>query len=373
MRSAAIDALLRAAVADREVPGAVAAVTDLERTVILTAAGGAADGRAMSTNTVFRVASMTKLVTAVAVMMLVERGRLSLDDPLSRHLPGYRDPPVLRAFDAQSGHYDTEPASRQATLHEFLTHTSGYGYWFLSEPLLAVTGRNASYLNAPFLLHEPGTRFTYGIGTDVLGQLFAPVTGQPIAQFFEEHLFAPLGMRSSGYAPPPDASRLASLQVRGADGFVAASPQPAPDVPRAGGGLLASTEDYLALLRLMLNGGSVSGRALLSAESVARIQANGIGALAAEPPRTSAPDRTCDFIFMDGTQKFGLGVMIESHDRPGGRPAGSYGWGGIYNTWFWVDPVAGIAACLMMQMAPFSAPACVSLLERFERAVYETL
>jgi methyl acetate hydrolase len=373
VRSAAIDALLRAAVADREVPGAVAAVSDRQRTVMLAAAGEAADGRAMSTDTVFRVASMTKLVTAVAVMTLVEQGQLSLDDPLSRHLPGYRDPPVLRAFDAHSGQYDTQPAPHQASLHELLAHTSGYGYWFLSEALLAVTGRNASYLGAPFLLHEPGTRFTYGIGTDVLGQLFAPVTGKPIEQFFAEQVFAPLGMRSSGFAPPPDASRLASLQVRGAKGFVPASPQPAPDVPRAGGGLLASAEDYLALLRLMLNGGSVGRRALLSAESVARIHANGIGALAAEPPRTSAPDRTSDFTFMDGTQKFGFGVMIESHDRPGGRLAGSYGWGGIYNTWFWVDPVAGIAACLMMQMAPFSAPACVSLLERFERAVYAAL
>lgn len=124
---------------------------------------------------------------------------------------------------------------------------------------------------------------------------------------------------------------------------------------------------------MLLNNGRVGGERLLSAERVAALTGNQVGALAVPRQRTAFPKRTDDFLFMDGSQKFGFGVLVETRAKPGGRAAGSYGWAGIYNTYFWVDPVAGIAAVVLMQVSPFSAPVCIDVCDRFERAVYHEL
>lgn len=372
MPDSAVRELLRDAVAAGGLPGAVAAVCNRERLLFEVAEGSAGNGRVLHPDSVFRVASMTKLVTSVAVMMLAERGLLSLQDPLRRHLPGYRQPPVLESLDTESGRYRTRAAAGDATIAELLSHTSGYGYWFLSPELLVVEGPNASYLQAPFLLHEPGERFTYGIGADVTGQLVAPVTGRRLEKFFEDEIFAPLGMHSAGYRFPA-ADRLVPVQER-VDGYwVARAREPQTTNPRGGGGLLMSARDYLTVLRMLLSRGRAGARQLLSGESVEHIVTSRIGRLMAEPQHTVAPARSNDFIFMDGSQKFGLGVMVETRDRPDGRRAGSFGWGGIANTWFWADPQTEIAAVLFMQMSPFSDPACVNLLDSFERLVYGQL
>jgi CubicO group peptidase (beta-lactamase class C family) len=122
-----------------------------------------------------------------------------------------------------------------------------------------------------------------------------------------------------------------------------------------------------------LNDGRLDGGRLLAPATVQEITRNQIGELPAERQTSAAPERTDDFLFMDGTQKFGLGVLLETRDRPGGRAAGSYGWAGICNTYFWVDPSAKIGAVVFMQMSPFSAPVCVELCEQFESAVYKNL
>lgn len=372
MPVSAIRDLLREAVAAGEVPGAVAAVCDREQLLFEVAEGSAGHGRVLRTDSVFRVASMTKLVTAVAVMMLAERGRISLGDPLARYLPGYAQPPVLVRPFVAGDRCRTRPAAREATLTELFSHTSGYGYWFLSQELLAVAGPNASYLEAPFLLHEPGERFTYGIGTDVAGQLIAPVTGRRLADFFSDEIFIPLAMQSAGYRFPGDDTLVAVHEhVNGQ--WTEKPREPETTNPRGGGGLLMTAADYLSLLQMLLNRGRVGGRQLLSAESVDYVVTSRIGHLMATPQRTVAPARSSDFSFMDGSQQFGLGGMVETRDTPGGRRAGSFAWGGICNTWFWVDPKAGIAAVLFMQMSPFSDPACVRLLHRFEQAVYAGL
>ncbi len=372
MRRSLSAELLREAVAAGRIPGAVAAVSDERRVLFEVACGSAGNGSALRTDSVFRIASMTKLVTSVAMMRLVERGRLSLRDPLGRHLPGYRQPPVLAACDPESGEYTTRPAAREATIAQLLAHTSGYGYWFLSAQLRAVAGENASYLQAPFLLHEPGERFTYGIGTDVAGQLIAPVSGQRLEDFFAAEIFGPLAMHTAGYQFP-DNDTLVAIQERTAAGWHA-RPREAPMTePRGGGGLMMTIADYLALLRLLLNRGRADAGQLLSPESVARIVTNAIGDMMADPPCTVAPARSNDFVYMNGTQKFGLGVMVETRPTPAGRSAGSYAWGGICNTYFWVDPEARIAAALFLQMSPFADNDCVALLRQFETIVYEHL
>jgi CubicO group peptidase (beta-lactamase class C family) len=370
-----IDRVLRAAATAGGVPGVVAAATDRRR-VIYRGAFGFADlstRRALQLDSVFRIASMTKLVTSIAVLQLRDLGLVDLDAPFARFYREFRQPPVLRSFDPMTRQYQTSPAAGEITVRQLLTHTSGFGYWFLNPELRALMGSEPEYYNPPFLLYEPGSRFQYGISTDVLGQLVAPVSGLTLPELFARRLFAPLGMADTGYVVPAEAGRLAALHAAASGGFTVAPNESQGETPRGGGGLYSTAEDYLALLRMLLNDGRVGAKECLARDSVREMASNQIGALAASRQTTAAPERTADFAFMDGTQKFGLGVLLETSDRRDGRAAGSYGWAGIFNTYFWVDPAAEVAAVICMQMSPFCAPACLDLCASFERALYRHL
>jgi methyl acetate hydrolase len=220
-------------------------------------------------------------------------------------------------------------------------------------------------------MHDPGERFTYGISTDVLGRIVEPLTGVPLDEFVAAQIAAPLRAGSMGWRPPAESGRLAALHARRDRDLVEIGGKPAAEVPRGGGGMYAAAEDYLGLLRMLLNGGLTDGgERLLGPESVTAITTNQIGALFARRQTAAFVERSLDFDFLDGTQKYGFNVMIETRPRPEGRPAGSYGWAGIFNTYFWVDPEAGLAAVLLMQLSPFCDPACLQACRQFERAVY---
>jgi len=325
----------------------------------------------MQADTVFQIASMTKLVTSIAVMTLVEEGRVDLDAPLKDYLPGFKQPDVLLEFEPDTGSYTTREAARDASLRELLSHTGGYGYWFLHEPLRIASGTKPDLFNPPFLIADPGIRFAYSTSTDVVGQLIEPMTGQPLDSYFEQAIFVPLGMSDTGFRRPADLSRLASVHRRSGKGFRSL---PLPDRDhqvRGGGGLYSTAADYSRLLRCMLRGGELDGMQILNSGAVAEISSNQIGEFEAQMQRSALADRSNDFAFMDGSQKFGFGVMLETEQRPGKRSIGSYGWGGIVNTYFWVDPVKDLAAVLMLQLAPFASRASIALLDEFETAVYE--
>jgi len=325
----------------------------------------------MQTGAVFRIASMTKLVTSVALMILVDEGRVELEAPLSKYLPGFVQPEVLVDFDTGTGAYTTRPAQREATLRELLSHQGGYGYWFLHEPLRIASGSEPNLFDPPFLIADPGMAFAYSTSTDVVAQLILPVTGMPLDEFFAERIFAPLAMTDTGYRRPDDRSRLVAVHRRSGQGFRQLAPESRDHPVRGGGGLNSTAADYSRLLRCLLRGGELDGVRVLAESAVAEISRNQIGDLEARMQRTAVADRSNDFIFMDGTQKFGFGVMIETVDRPGGRAKGSYSWAGIVNTYFWVDPARELAAVLMLQLTPFASRASVDLLQRFESAVYE--
>ncbi|MBN1237242.1 MAG: beta-lactamase family protein, partial [Gammaproteobacteria bacterium] len=214
-----IDSVLREAVAGGDVPGVVAAVSDRCGVVYEGAAGCAASGTAMRPDTIFRVASMTKLMTSVAIMMLHEEGRLDLDDPLAQHLPGFEQPGVLVSFDEETAAYTVREASRQITLRDMLTHTSGFGYWFLNREVLREANGRVNLFGAPFLMHDPGAKFSYGISTDILGLIVEPVSGLPLDGFMRTRIWRPLGMRATGFELPRESARLASLRRRAGDGF----------------------------------------------------------------------------------------------------------------------------------------------------------
>lgn len=371
--TASLDAALDAGVAGGRVPGLVAAITDSRGIVYERAVGMAAasSGRAMRFDTVFRVASMTKLLTSVAVMMLHEEGRFGLDDEFVRHVAAFRQPDVLAWFDEETGEYGLREAARAVTVRDLLTHVSGFGYWFLAPELLRAYGGAVEHFSAPFLMHDPGERFTYGISTDVLGQIVEPTSGRRLDEFVAARVADPLGMAATGWRLPDDPSRLAALHRR-RDGRLAEAPmEAAAEAPHGGGGMYSTAEDYLRLLRMLLNDGLADGgRGLLRPESVHEMTSNQIGALFARPQTTAYPERSLDFAFLDGTQKFGFNVSIETRPAADGRPAGSAGWAGIFNTYYWLDREAGLAAVLLMQLSPFCDPACLETYRAFARALY---
>jgi methyl acetate hydrolase len=325
----------------------------------------------MHVDSVFRIASMTKLVTSLAVLMLQEEHGVDLDAPFSQYFPEFRQPQVLESFNRASVGYATHPALTPITVRQLLTHTSGFGYWFLSHELRALMAAEPEYYNPPFLLHEPGACFSYGTSADVLGQMVAPLSGLRLEDYFAQRILGPLGMRDTGYGLPADATRLVALHIRSAGGFTELPNEKVAEPPRGGSGLYSTARDYLQLLRMLLNNGRMGSARLLSAASVSELTRNQVGGLAVKRQRSAATQVTDDFVFMDGTQKFGLGVLIETRDRSSGRAAGSYGWAGLYNTYFWVDPRASLACVVLTQTRPFCARQSIAICDEIETCVYE--
>ncbi|WP_428672930.1 serine hydrolase domain-containing protein [Reyranella sp.] len=378
---AALDASLRGAVERKDVPGVVALITDRERVLYLSAFGVAdvATGRPLTTDALFRIASMTKPVTSVALMQLVEQGRLGLDEPAEKYLPELLGLKVFESFDAVTGDYRLRPAARPATVRHFLTHTSGLAYPFTSATWRDFKPRDGE--TYPFggpLLFDPGERWYYSTSTDVVGRLVEVVSGQKLENYFRQHIFAPLKMDDTSYnVPEAKGPRLVAQQWRAGERMDGAielqTPQPglAIAAPIGGGGLASTASDYGRFVRMLLNGGALDGVRVLRAETVALMGQNHIGAISV-PAHKSALPRSADFTFIaDGRDKWGLGFLTTADQVPGKRSPGSLSWGGINNTYFWVDPERGIAGVIMMQYLPFADAKALAVYDAFERGTYE--
>jgi methyl acetate hydrolase len=379
--SAAIDASLRDAVERKDVPGVVALVTDRQR-VLYQGAFGVADvstGRALSADALFRIASMTKPVTSLALMQLVEQGRLGLDDPAEKYLPELAGLKVFESFDAKTGEYRLRPAARPPTVRQFLTHSSGLAYPFTSATWRDFKPRaGETYPFGGPLLFDPGERWHYSTSTDVVGRLVEVISGQKLEDYFRQHIFAPLKMSDTSYNVPQDkGARLVAQQQRAGDRMDGAiglqSPQLGLTIPApiGGGGLASTANDYGRFMRMLLNGGELDGARVLKAETVALMGQNHIGALGV-PALKTALARSADFTFIaDGRDKWGLGFLITADQVPGKRSPGSLSWGGINNTYFWIDPNRGIAGVIMMQYLPFADAKALAVYDAFERGTYQ--
>jgi methyl acetate hydrolase len=371
-----IDRELGAAVADKRIAGVVAIATD-RKGVIYRGAFGMADvatGRAMTPDTLFRIASMTKAITSTAAMQLVEAGRFGLDDPVEKYLPAFAHLSGIEAFDGASGAYRLRPAKRAVTVRHLMTHTSGLGYPFTSAILRDFKPRAGDPVEP--LLFEPGERWHYGTSTDWLGRLVEHVSGETLEDYFRRHIFDPLEMPDTFYNVPKDKeARLAALHRRRPDGtIVKEANQPSPVIakPVGGGGLASSADDYARFLRMLLNGGELDGARVLSAGTVALMSQNQIGAISVPALKSALPDRSDDFSFVaDGRDKWGLGFLITADQVSGKRSAGSLSWGGINNTYFWVDRARGIAGVILMQFLPFADRQALAVYDAFERGVYK--
>ncbi len=375
-----IDATLRAAVETKSIPGVVAMVADKSGGVVYHGAFGVSEittGRAMREDDLFRIASMTKAVTSVAAMQLIEQGKFTLDDPVQKYLPQFAVVPKFVSFNAVTGAYSVQPAKNAVIVRQLFTHTSGIGYNFLSPILRDFKPREGETYPVGPLLFEPGERWFYGESLDQgLGKLIEKVSSQSLEDYFREHIFTPLGMADTFYNVPQEkVARLIPVHRRQSDGTIAKGPSPPNPIipqPTGGGGLASTAADYLRFTRMILNDGALDGARILKGDTVAAMARNQIGALGVAALKTAMPERSADFTFIaDGRDKWGLGFLITADSVPGKRSAGSLSWAGINNTYFWIDRERRKSGVIMMQFLPFADPKALALYGAFERGAYQ--
>ncbi|MDE0107092.1 MAG: serine hydrolase [Bryobacterales bacterium] len=359
-----LTATLQQYVDDGQLAGAVALVARHGRVVYHEAVGlrdmGSRD--AMRTDAIFRIASQTKALVSVAVMVLQEQGKLLISDQLSKHLPEFATTTV--AVKQDDGGYQVEPSRRAITLRDLLTHTAGIDYgtgiaedrwakadiqgWYFAHRDETVRDTVSRMASLPFSAH-PGERFVYGYNTDILGAVVERVSGQSLDAFLREAVLDPLGMDSTHfYLPPGKTGRLATVYSASGSGLERA-PEPGlgigqghyvkgPRVSFSGGaGLLSTAMDYARFLQMMLNGGSLDGRRVLSRKSVELMTVDHLNGI---PFRAG--------------QGFGLGFSVVTDVGARGQPGsvGEFGWGGAYHSTYWVDPQEGLVVVYLTQLIP---------------------
>ncbi len=383
MNETMIRAVLAEAVDRGAIAGAVVAVTNADGPLLQIAAGRQSlnDGAPMRLDSVFWIASMTKALTTVAALQLVEQGKLSLNQPIGEILPDLATPMVLTGFDA-GGVPVTRRAKTAITLKHLLTHTSGFSYEFANADLaryLAATGTPSAAtgllagLRQP-LMFEPGEAWEYGIGIDWAGQAVEAVSGLKLDAYFQRYITGPLGMKDTGFRPPAEqAPRRAAMHKRMPDGTLAVipfEPRPAPEFLAGGAGLYSTAPDYLAFMRMILN----HGADLLTPETIAAMSTNQIGALRAGEIGTANPELTAAADFYPGmASKWGYGFLLNPDKGPFGRSAGSLAWAGLPNCYYWIDPAKGLGAVILMQVLPSGDLEALKTFAGFESALYASL
>jgi methyl acetate hydrolase len=380
-----LDAVLRRAADAGDIPGVVAMLSDGENILYEGAFGKrAVDAKApMTLDSVGLIASMTKALTSTAILQLLERGKLDLDSPAATWLPALGDVSVLDGFDS-AGKPMLRPPARPVTLRHLLTHTSGFGYEFLSKDLQRYqavrnipelfSGQKAA-LQLP-LLFDPGDAWGYGIGLDWAGLVVEAVSGQSLGDYFAQYVTGPLGMTDTAFKLRPDMrERLARIHQRAEDGsLIALDLEMAQDAEfeMGGGGLYGTAGDYIKFMRMILNQGRGEQGQVLRPETVDLLSSNHIGELEVGSSKTANPLLTNDFELPPGiSHKWGLAAMINADTLPTGRPAGSLMWAGLANTYFWIDLKTGIAGVMLTQIFPFADVKAMPLFIEFEYTVYQ--
>jgi CubicO group peptidase (beta-lactamase class C family) len=339
----------------------------------------------MKADAIFRIASQTKAITSVAIMMLYEEGKLLINDPVSKYIPSFDKQKVLEKFNAADTTYTTVPAKRAITIKDLLTHTSGLGYAqigskeaaaiYAKSKITAGLGVKDETLRAAMtrlgslpLMHQPGERWTYGLNVDVLGAIVEQVSGMTLDAFFQSRIFKPLGMNDTYFSLPANkASRLVNLYVEDAKGKLVKGDNNLLNGPTAasyplanstyysgGAGLSSTIYDYAVFLQMLLNGGEYNGVKLLGRPSIRMMTMNQIGDVKM------------------GDNKFGLGFEIETEEGSAKTPTsvGTYSWGGAFSTSYWVDPKEKIVLLFYRQLQNSSHG---DVVEKFKALTYQAL
>jgi methyl acetate hydrolase len=359
------------------VPGVVVLVTAPDRVLYHEAFGkmSLGQGTEMQKDSIFNIASMTKAVTSAGVMMLIDEGKLSLDDEVSKYLPAYKSRQVISKVDLAAGTFETKPATRPITIRQLLTHTSGIGYSW-SDPGLALIQKKtgAADLDLP-LVHEPGEKWTYGASTRVLGHVIEKISGQGIDAFLEARILGPLGMRDTGYAVPAAKHARVVTRNQKADGKITEipNPNPIPATVRGDGGLYSTAADYARFVQMILNHGQLGGVRLLKEQTVRQMERNQTGSVKVRLQPTAEPLRSKPYPLGAGEDVWGLGFQLAAPAKPEAnmRRPGSMNWAGINNTFYWIDPQQQIGVLVMMQVLPFYDDAAIGILQGTEKLVYQ--
>jgi methyl acetate hydrolase len=367
---------LRQAVETGDVPGVAAAAATADGTFFEGAAG------ALKPDSVIWIASMTKAITGAAAMQMVEQGKFGLDTPAADIVPEIARKEVLVAIGAD-GTVKTRPARKPITLRHLLTHTSGMGYdtWnadiFRYAQAKGPLEPNSMEMLSTPLLAEPGERWEYSISIDWAGLMVEAVSGIKLDRHMKDNLFDPLQMPDTGFRiGPAMRPRKAAVHVRSAEGggFTATDHElnQAPKVFMGGGALYSTIGDYLRFTRMIMNEGTLDGVRVLKPETVTLMAQNAMGDVSCRPLKSQIPARSTDMTFVDG-MKWGLTFMINPQAFEGRRAAGSLSWGGLANSYYWIDPVKKVTGVWATQLLPFYDARAVAAFENFEQAVYAGL
>lgn len=385
--AARIDEALLFACERGDIPGAVAIAASADTTLYEGAFGrrDLAKPQAMTTDSVFWIASMTKAITAAAAMQLVEQGRLGLDEPVGGLVPELSAPQVLEGF-AADGAPLLRPARAPITLRHLLTHTAGFCYDMWNADLLRYrtqhdmpptrSGKRASILTP--IMADPGTRWEYGTSLDFAGLVVEAASGMRLDAYLREHIFAPLSMHDTAFRiGPAQRERLVSVHRREADGAltpIAFEIEQEPEFHAGGGGLYGSAPDYVKFMQMMLNQGRGNGAQVLQPVTVALMGQNHIGELHVTPMSSAIAFATNDVDLYPGmVKKWGLSFLINTEPTPEGRSAGSLAWAGLANTYYWIDLERAVCGVILMQVLPFADAKCLDAFTAFERGVYACL
>jgi CubicO group peptidase (beta-lactamase class C family) len=388
-RIARMDNVFQNAVNNKEVPG-VTAIVVRNGKIVYHKAFGMADNqsnRALKRDDIFRIASMTKAITSTAVMMLWEEGKFQLDDPISKYIPEFKNPTLLKSFTFRDSSYTTEPAKNEITIRHLLSHTSGLGYGVIDgdEKFKAIykkagitdlfttesikISESVKKLAKLPLHHNPGEKYTYSEGLDVLGYFIEVISGMPFDEFLRKRIFEPMGMTDTYfYLPDNKASRLVYIQKTNKDGNFERFPTTFydPDYPvkgaktffSGGAGLSSTAKDYATFLQMYLNGGEMNGKRYLSRTTIEAILTNQTGIL---------------FSGEKGDKFFGLAfdiLNINGHNKGGTGSEGTFSWGGYFNTNYFADPKEKIIGVIMKQTQQTKGD---NLNNLFRQLIYQSL
>lgn len=373
-----IDDLLNGVTADGSLHGIAATVVGRDGVLY---EGSAGDARP---DTMFRNASMTKAVATTAALQLVEQGRVDLDATVASIVPEFGDLQVLDGF--EGGKPVLRPPKSQATVRQLMNHTSGCGYHFLNEKLFKYCTDNGfpnvfqgikQSISAP-LVHDPGTVWEYGVSTDWVGQVVEAVSGQTLGDYLAEHVYGPLNMTDSTFAPSDEQrARLLRVLSRAADGSLVPTEldlSAEQEWDAGGHGSYGTIADYGRFVRAWVNGGELDGIRILKAETVELALRDHLdGVPLPKKMEPTIPELANPVELLDVPQGWGLGFHLYLLDLPGMRSAGSGDWSGLFNSYFWIDRKAGIGAVIATQLLPFFDGKMVETILGFEAAVYAEL
>jgi CubicO group peptidase (beta-lactamase class C family) len=375
-----LDAYLDERIQATGIPGVVGLIVDADDVLYEHAAGmrDVGGGKPMTVDTIFRIASMTKPVAATIVMMLVEEGKLSLNDPIEKYVPAFGERQVIDSFDSATGDFTTRTPSSAATIRQLLSHSSGLAYPFGSDIVSAIgSGPDAPDQDRFPLLYDPGTSWSYAGGIAIVGAVVERIEGAGLDTIMRDRLFVPLGMHDTSFIVPVAAhDRVATIHRSNESGELTEAPNPI-DI-RAGvsgdGGLNSTARDYARFIQLFLNDGvAPGGERLLSQASIREMSRNQLGGRTVTLQDEPTPLLARAFPLGAGRDGFGLGFQVTGPHDELARAEGSLSWAGIFNTEFWIDPATGIGGVLLMQYLPFYDAAAIETLTGFESRVYAGL